>query len=163
MSDPQLRGRVVWLLMTARIHLLSPDIRRPGRTGDLIIPVLDPTGDDHLEFARWSVAKVIDAPLGEPELDKLRGATTGYAAANFASLRAELIGRARGGKLTVEEILEVVRDIIPPDIVKTRRYQTLQALLNCTRRRLLPDADVDEEQREQWRREILELEMEGIQ
>ena len=42
MSDPALRGRVIWLLMTARIHLLSPDIRRPGRVGDLIIPVLDP-------------------------------------------------------------------------------------------------------------------------
>ena len=44
MSDPRLRGRVTWLLMTARIHLLSPDIRRPGRVGDLIIPVLDPEG-----------------------------------------------------------------------------------------------------------------------
>ena len=41
MSDPKLKGRVIWLLMTARIHLLSPDIRRPGRVGDLIIPVLD--------------------------------------------------------------------------------------------------------------------------
>ena len=45
MSDPRLRGRVIWLLMTARIHLLSPDIRRPGRVGDLIIPVLDPEGN----------------------------------------------------------------------------------------------------------------------
>ena len=46
MSDPRLRGRVIWLLMTARIHLLSPDIRRPGRVGDLIIPVLDPEGGE---------------------------------------------------------------------------------------------------------------------
>ena len=41
MSDPKLRGKVIWLLMTARIERLSPDIRRPGRVGDLIIPVLD--------------------------------------------------------------------------------------------------------------------------
>ncbi|MEL6898324.1 MAG: ATP-binding protein, partial [Planctomycetota bacterium] len=53
MSDPQLRGRVLWLLMTARINLLSPDIRRPGRVGDLIIPVLDPREDDRREFIRW--------------------------------------------------------------------------------------------------------------
>jgi len=53
MSDPRLRGKVIWLLMTARIHLLSPDIRRPGRVGDLIIPVLDPVGEDRLEFIRW--------------------------------------------------------------------------------------------------------------
>jgi hypothetical protein len=42
MSDRALLGKVLWLLMTARIHLLSPDIRRPGRVGDLIIPILDP-------------------------------------------------------------------------------------------------------------------------
>ena len=54
MSDPKLLGKVYWLLMTARIHLLSPDIRRPGRVGDLIIPVLDPpTDEDRDEFVRW--------------------------------------------------------------------------------------------------------------
>ena len=45
-NETGLRGRVLWLLMTARIHLLSPDIRRPGRVGDLIIPILD--RDDHI-------------------------------------------------------------------------------------------------------------------
>ena len=30
MSDPKLRGKVMWLLMTTRIHLSVPDIRRPG-------------------------------------------------------------------------------------------------------------------------------------
>ncbi len=53
MSDPKLRGKVIWLLMTARIHLLSPDIRRPGRVGDLIIPILDPEGQDRMDFIKW--------------------------------------------------------------------------------------------------------------
>ena len=53
MSDTKLKGKVYWLLMTARIHLLSPDIRRPGRVGDLIIPVFDPEGEDRLAFIRW--------------------------------------------------------------------------------------------------------------
>ena len=44
MSDPALRGKASWLLITARIHLLSADIRRPGRAGSLIIPLLDPEG-----------------------------------------------------------------------------------------------------------------------
>ena len=56
MSDPLLRGKVVWLLVTARIHLLSPDIRRPGRVGDLIIPVLDPEGKDREAFLDWVVS-----------------------------------------------------------------------------------------------------------
>ena len=58
MSDPLLRGKVVWLLVTARIHLLSPDIRRPGRVGDLIIPVLDPEGKDREAFLDWVVSPV---------------------------------------------------------------------------------------------------------
>jgi SpoVK/Ycf46/Vps4 family AAA+-type ATPase len=55
MSDPRLKGKVIWLLMTARINLLSPDIRRPGRAGDLILPVLDPTGQDREDFVRWAL------------------------------------------------------------------------------------------------------------
>src|SRR5690606_29874921 len=55
MADPALRGRVMWLLLTARIDKLSPDIRRPGRAGDLILPVLDPEGMDRGEFIRWAL------------------------------------------------------------------------------------------------------------
>ena len=51
MSDPKMRGKVIWLLVTARIHMLSPDLRRPGRVGDLIIPTLDPEGEDREAFS----------------------------------------------------------------------------------------------------------------
>ena len=64
MSDPALRGRVVWLLITARIHRLSPDIRRPGRAGDLIIPILDPEGPDRREFIAWAVRGFLEPTDG---------------------------------------------------------------------------------------------------
>ncbi len=162
MSDPMLRGRVIWLLMTARIHLLSPDIRRPGRTGDLIIPILDPEGEDHEAFVQWTLAPVFEGDMSATDLSDLGETMKGYSPASFASLRSELIAKARGGKLTLEAALAVARDLIPPDIAKTRRYQALQALLNCTRRSLLPDPKTDEVQREAWRREILRLEQDGI-
>ena len=78
------------------------------------------------------------------------------------ALRSELIARARGSQLNTEQIRNVVSDLIPPDIGKTRRYQTLQALANCTRRSLLPDPNVDDATRQAWRQEILSLEREGI-
>ncbi len=162
MSDPALRGRVVWLLMTARIHLLSPDIRRPGRTGDLIIPVLDPTGVDRQAFVRWAVAPVLRAAPHATALAQVEAAVPHYAAANFASLRAELIAKAGGGTLALDEVLAVVQDLLPPNIERTRRYQSLQALLNCTRRSLLPDPDIDEQQRRAWRDELEALEREGV-
>ena len=68
--------------------------------------------------------------------------------------------------MTIEEISDVVRDHIPPAIGLTRRYQTLQALVNCTRRSLLTlgyheDFDVRAE-RERWEKEIKALEAMGI-
>ncbi|MFO0914568.1 MAG: ATP-binding protein [Pirellulales bacterium] len=158
MSDPVLRGRVFWLLMTARIHLLSPDIRRPGRVGDLIIPVLDPEGDDRKEFTTWVLKAVIPAPTDE-QIQKMLELTEGYSAAAYSSLRSNL--KARESK-TMEEVESVVYDLLPPDIGDARRYQTLQALLNCTRRSLLPDPQITESDRTKWQAELRELELRGV-
>jgi ATPase family associated with various cellular activities (AAA) len=163
MSDVRLRGRVIWLLMTARIHLLSPDIRRPGRVGDLIIPVLDPEGDDRTEFLKWVLKAVLP---GEPDAESLRrldALTQGYSAASFTSLRSQLkAAKARDGTLTLDAIEEIVHDHLPPAIELTRRYQTLQALVNCTRRSLLPDPKVTDETRTAWQLEIRKLEALGV-
>ncbi|MGE0609097.1 MAG: AAA family ATPase [Pirellulales bacterium] len=163
MSDPALRGRVIWLLMTARIHLLSPDIRRPGRVGDLIIPVLDPEGQDRLEFLRWVLKGVAAGPIDDAALARLDGLTPGYSAAAFASLRSHLKAKAIAGPLSLDAIAEIVRDHIPPAIELARRYQTLQALVNCTRRSLLPNPTVSDEQREAWSLELRALELRGVQ
>jgi SpoVK/Ycf46/Vps4 family AAA+-type ATPase len=164
MSDPKLRGRVIWLLMTARIHLLSPDIRRPGRVGDLIIPILDPSGEDRKAFLDWTVDSVLTGGLTDIEFEQLSKAMPNYSAAGFASLRGELIAKSaqKKKKLSFSEIIEIVQDHIPPAIAKTRRYQTLQALINCTRRSLLPDKSVSNEERSAWESEIRKLEAEGI-
>ncbi|XZE56408.1 AAA family ATPase [Planctomycetaceae bacterium SH139] len=162
MSDPRLRGRVIWLLMTARIHLLSPDIRRPGRVGDLIIPILDPEGDDRRQFIRWMLGPV---KLAGEELDALvkkldeEILEAGYSAAAFAALRSQL--KAFRPE-TTEKVLELIHDIIAPAIGPTRQYQTLQALLNTTRRCLLPGGDVTPEQRQDWESQISRLEAQGV-
>lgn len=165
MSDPALRGKVTWLLMTARIHLLSPDIRRPGRVGDLIIPVLDPEGDDRREFLRWMIADVMDPAADDVEAaaKELETEVHVESAAGFTSLRSNLKARvaAWGRKLSPTDVRAIAADFIPPAIDKTRRYQTLQALINCTRRSLLPDPTVTPEQREAWQAEARRLEAHG--
>jgi hypothetical protein len=162
MSDTRLRGRVIWLLMTARIHLLSPDIRRPGRVGDLIIPVLDPEGDDRTEFLRWTLRGLMPEGTGDAAVARLSALTTGYSAASFASLRSRLKSEACGGALTLERIEAIINDQIQPAIGPARRYQTLQALINCTRRSLLPNPAVTDAEREQWQAEIRRLEASGV-
>jgi hypothetical protein len=163
MSDPKLRGRVIWLLMTARIHLLSPDIRRPGRVGDLIIPVLDPEGEDRIEFLEWVLQAVSPEVAGAEGVKRLNELTKGYSAAGFASLRSHLKAKAAAGPLTLDHVEEIVRDHIPPAIELARRYQTLQALVNCTRRSLLPDPNVSDEVRQSWHAELRKLEALGLE
>ncbi len=92
-------------------------------------------------------------------VDRLETLTEGYSAAAFASLRTHLKAMQPG---SIDEIAEIVSDHIPPAIGQTRRYQTLQALVNCTRRSLLPQPDVDAATRERWQQEIRDLEAQGI-
>jgi len=173
MSDTKLKGKVVWLLMTARIHLLSPDIRRPGRVGDLIIPVLDPVDIDRTEFVKWMLNT--DSVSFCDKIDQALPRKT--SAAHFASLKSYI----ESMDLTDEEdIINAINDHISPNIEETRRYQELQALVNCTRKCLVEEViEKDKKQivignrrsqitesfnnvREGWHNEIKELESKGI-
>ncbi len=168
MSDTKLRGKVHWLLMTARINQLSPDIRRPGRGGDLIIPVFDPDKEDRKEFLKWTLNGILSSKkwnIDEIVADKdseLAKSVKSYSAAAFSSLRSQLKYKFPNGEATLAEVKEVVNDIIPADISEMRRYQTLQALLNCTRFSLLPQDEIMgdiNESRKKWRRELHDLEI----
>ena len=162
MSDPQLRGNITWLLMTARIYNLSPDLRREGRVGDIVIPVLDPTGEDRKTFLQWTLKNVYTDEISDEAFELLLSHTEGYSAASFASLRADLeAAKNRQGELTVDEIIDVISDRILPNIGPIRRYQTLQAFLNCTRKSLLP-VEYSPETRESWVEQIAQLEVMGV-
>ncbi|MDE0637571.1 MAG: ATP-binding protein [Candidatus Poribacteria bacterium] len=162
MSDPQLRGNITWLLMTARIYNLSPDLRREGRVGDIVIPVLDPTGEDRETFLRWTLSNVFSDEIPDEAFKLLLSLTEGYSAASFASLRADLeAAKNRNGKLSIDEIVDVISDRILPNIGPIRQYQTLQAFLNCTRKSLLP-GDYSPEVRDSWLKQIAQLEAMGV-
>jgi hypothetical protein len=165
MSDPKLKGQVFWLLITARIHLLSPDLRRPGRVGDLIIPVLDPEKVDQQAFIQWIAKPVIQGSLSDEESEELMKILKGHSPAAMASLRSELIAKKlmeKTNHLSFDAIRHVVQDHLPAAIESTRHYQTLQALVHCSRRSLLPDPNVSEDQRTMWDSEIKSLEAKGI-
>jgi SpoVK/Ycf46/Vps4 family AAA+-type ATPase len=158
MSDPDLKGVILWLLMTARPHKLSPDIRRSGRAGDLIIPVLDPEGEDRKAFIEWVLGTISQGSVCEGS-DAIDKATQGYSSAAFSSLRS--LAKSKGCQ-TVSDLIKVADDLISADIGDTRRYQILQALMNCTRKSLLPQFTGKlEQQREKWRNEIIDLERKG--
>ncbi|MBT8339229.1 MAG: ATP-binding protein, partial [Desulfatitalea sp.] len=164
MSDSRRRGRIFWLLMTARIHRLSPDIRRPGRVGDLIIPVLDPEGEDRQAFIRWTIQDTLHAAPNDDTMAWLTQRMQDYSAAGFASLRSELKAKAALSQrpLSIDELKAAIEDTIPPAIGETRRYQILQALRNCTRKSLLPPGEAEPARRKDWEAELQVLEAKGI-
>jgi hypothetical protein len=67
-----------------------------------------------------------------------------------------------GRPLSPAEIVDVFHDHIQPAIAEARRYQTLQALINCTQRSLLPDPAISDDERRQWETEARALEAKGV-
>lgn len=156
MSDPALRGRVIWFLMTARIHKLSPDIRRPGRM-DVIIPILDPYEKDASEFRTWAFGEQI---VKEDLVGDLANLTHGYSPSMFSMVKT-MIKNKRCQSL--KEIIDLLKDIAPSEIAEVRKYQTLQAILNCTRKSLVCDTAREYDQMySTWQKEIVVLELKGI-
>lgn len=153
MSDPKLRGKVKWLLLTARIDKLSHDMLRPGRPGSLVVPMLDPTGKDREDFLRWAIEPVSETNLNDENVKEMSELTKGYFAAMFAELRSELLAEAKGKKLKPEAIKSVIQDIIHPAVSRTREYQSLYAKIYCNRKSLLPEG----EKQEEWENRLNEL------
>lgn len=155
MSDTKLRGKVKWLLLTARIDRLSQDMLRPGRPGSLVIPMFDPEGNDREEFLRWAITPVLE-DLGNETIQRMMELTNGYFAAMFAELRSELLAEAKGKKLKPDAVESVIRDIIHPAVSRTREYQSLCAKIYCNRKSLLPE----DEKRDDWEKKLNELKKE---
>ncbi len=160
MSNPDLKGKVIWLLMTARIHRLSPDIRRPGRL-NAIIPILDPTDEKDLaDFIRWTFGDLI--PESQP-MDILVKKYAGCSSATFALYRDEIKDTKPA---TLAEAEAIVQDLMLPDIKDVREYQAAQAQLNCTHKSLLgfdPFSTIDfNNLQTEWRETIRKLEAKGV-
>lgn len=162
MSDTELLGQVVWCLMTARIEQLSADIRREGRAGDLIIPVLDPEcgSEDYCDFVDW-LCEACQDPLVEGQVLAVREAMAGRSAAAFASIRRKAKTKKVRGST---ELIALIKNVLSADIGPTRRYQTLQAMLNCTWLPLLPKRSQSniETERRAWKQEIEKLQAQGF-
>ena len=170
MADVKLKGKVIWLLLTARINLLSQDILRKGRCGDVVFAIQDPVGKDQEEFIEWSLQKVMSNPASG-FVSNLCVLTHGYSAADYADLKDNFADECKDlekDNLSKEEILRVIGYIVPPDVADFRRAQALHALLKISDTRLYPEEydNMNEltkkqkvaQQRKAWREELTALE-----
>ncbi len=157
------RGKIIVLGLTARVHLLPPDLLRAGRLGDFIIPVLDPSSEDRKEFVAWMLKPSgITAPSAG-FMDQIGNIIAGAYAGLFEAYRQELKAQRefKGEDLTEEEVIKALREILPLSTIgPTRERQRLEAIRHTTRMSLLDPKDL--EVRKDAVVLIRKLELEGI-
>jgi hypothetical protein len=141
MSDSGNRGKIVWIIITARPDRLEPDIKRSGRAGEHL-PVFDNEGDEKEAFLRHVLGRAgIDMEsFSTDQVVDFQRLTENYYPADFDQLLTELRRRRHlEGDLSPEMVLEEIRDFMPSDTARQREYQELLAVLECTSREILPE------------------------
>jgi AAA+ superfamily predicted ATPase len=141
MGDTQYRGRIIWMLLTARPDLLPIDLKRQGRA-EVHIPLFYPTDQD--EIRRMFV--ILAGKLGSKVLPEdvppipQRGDLSGADIEGIVgrALRVSLLAGA--DHVTREALAEVVAQFMPSTQGLERELQETAALLECTDRQFLPPA-----------------------
>lgn len=140
MGDPKNRGRIVWILLTARPDNLAPDLKRSGRAG-LHLPVFDPEGDDRRAHVAMLFKRAgFDAStLSDEQRTTIETRTAELSPADFNELLTEMRAERKiAGALGFEQVMAVIDNLMPGQIADQRRMQTLNALLECSRKSIVP-------------------------
>ena len=161
MGNTDLRGKVIWFLLTSRPDLLPVDLKRQGRAEEHIALFYPETDEERLAMLR-AMQKKTGASLPSPEAEKffldrcgqLSGADV-EAILTRARMKSVLANSAAIGLDDVQSALE---DFIPPSYPTEIELQNLVAVLECTSRGLLPAKYKDMDRAEVIRR-AKELEM----
>jgi SpoVK/Ycf46/Vps4 family AAA+-type ATPase len=141
MGDTRYRGRIVWMLLTARPDLLPIDIKRQGRA-EVHIPLFYPSDDDELRQLFVIMAKKLGTKLGVEDIPPIpqRGTLSGADIEGIvgrAWRKSLLAGEQR---ITPESLADVLAHFMPSTDGLEKELQEIAAMIECTDREFLPDA-----------------------
>jgi SpoVK/Ycf46/Vps4 family AAA+-type ATPase len=153
MSDTANRGRIIWFLMTARPDLMPIDLKRQGRAEEHLALFPPHTPEERVELFD-AMKKKTGLKMTEeytPAIIEEGFKTFSGADMEAALTRAKFRAASEGKKKVTPEILDLaLSDFIPPTYPEEVELQTLNAVIECTSKELLP-----ERYREMDRNEIL--------
>ena len=155
MGNTELRGKVIWFLLTSRPDLLPVDLKRQGRAEEHIALFYPETEEERLAMLR-AMQKKTGAKLASPEAEKffldhsgqLSGADV-EAVLTRARMKSVL---ANGAVVDLDGLKSALEDFIPPSYPTEIELQNLAAVLECTSRSLLPAKYKDMDRAEAIRR-----------
>jgi len=139
MGDTRYRGRIIWMLLTARPDLLPIDIKRQGRA-EVHIPLFYPTDEAEIRQMFVILAKKLGSQLAVedvpaiPQTGHLSGADIEGMVGR--ALRASILAGAN--HVTREALALVVSEFMPSTQGLERELQETAAILECTDRQFLP-------------------------
>jgi len=142
MGNTELRGKVIWFLLTCRPDLLPVDLKRQGRAEEHIA-LFYPDSDEE-RLAMWrAMQKKTGSQLSSPDSEKLfleRGGTLSGADIEAVLVRARMrSAMANEAQIGVDDLKAALEDFIPPSYPNEIELQNLVAVLECTSKSLLPE------------------------
>lgn len=142
MSDTDNRGRIIWFLMTARPDLMPIDLKRQGRAEEHLALFPPHTNEERIELFE-AMKKKTGLKMTENHVPAVieQGLVT-YSGADMeaALTRSKFRAAAEGRKKVTPEILDAaLADFIPPTYPEEVELQTLNAVIECTSKDLLPE------------------------
>src|SRR6266850_2569647 len=155
MGNTEMRGKVIWFLLTCRPDLLPVDLKRQGRAEEHIA-LFYPDSDDE-RLAMWrAMQKKTGSRVSSPELEKLfleRGGTLSGADIEAVLVRARMRSSLQNKTaVDTEDLKAALEDFIPPYYPTEIDLQNLVAVMECTSKCLLPKQYRDMDRSELIRR-----------
>ncbi|MCR9131622.1 MAG: AAA family ATPase [bacterium] len=153
MSDTTNRGRIIWFLMTARPDLMPIDLKRQGRAEEHLALFPPHTNEERVELFE-AMKKKTGIKMSEEYIPAI--IEEGFKTFSGADMEAALTrAKFRAAAEKLDEVTPAVLDValsdfIPPTYPEEVELQTLNAVIECTSKELLP-----ERYREMDRNEIL--------
>ena len=141
MGDTRYRGRIIWMLLTARPDLLPIDLKRQGRA-EVHIPLFYPTEEHEIRQMFVILAGKLGSRLAIEDVPAIP--YTGHLSG--ADIEG-IVGRAwresllaGHDRITAESLAAAVAQFMPSTQGLERELQEVVAIIECTDRQFLPPA-----------------------
>ena len=141
MGDTELRGKVIWFLLTCRPDLIPVDLKRQGRAEEHIALFYPDSEEERLALLR-AMQKKTGTRVASPEAERRfleRADSLSGADIEAVLVRAKMKSALeQDAAVDAEDLLAALEDFIPPSYPTEIELQVLAAVLECTSKSLLP-------------------------
>lgn len=139
MGDTRYRGKILWMLLTARPDLLPIDLKRQGRA-EVHIPLFYPADPEQVRAMFLAMARKAHTTLAAEDLPPIPylGQLSGADVEGIVGRAARQSLLAGSTAITKESLAAAVAEFLPSTQSMEKELQEIAAILECTDRQFLP-------------------------